>query len=96
MRPPGMYIRSLGLVSWSVGGAYAPGGVCICSLEVHIRPLGVYFRPLGVYIRSLGLVSWTGGVAFPSTVVVRPLGGCISVHWVRFRGVLGVHFGPGM
>ena len=76
----GMYIRSLGLVSW-------PG-------VVHLRPLGVYIRIL-VHTWSLVLVLWSVLGAYAATGGAYPVigpglswsrglvGGCIPMAgWV--------------
>jgi len=88
IRPLGVYIRSLGLVSWPAWGAYAAtadvypfigsGFVvlwgCMCPLWGCAY---AHWRCISVHWRRIS-VHW----------------GCISVHWVWFRGLLGVHFLP--
>ena len=96
-----LYIRSLGLVSWSVGGAYAfTGGaypfigsdfvVCwrlICAHWWCISVHRFWFRPQGLHICSLGLVLWSEGVHMrPLGVYIRSLG---LVSWS-----VGVHVLP--
>ena len=107
MRSPGVHIRSWGLVSWSVGGVYAFTGGAYPFVGSGFVVWRSVYAPTGVAYPFLGsgfVVCWGANVptvgVYPvigSGFVVcwgacAPTGGCISVHWVWFRGSMGVVF----
>ena len=79
--PPGLHIRPLGLVSWFVGGAFAPTG-------------GAYPSSGGVYpfIGSGFVVCWGCIGAHQGCISIH--WECISDHWVWFHGLLRAHMRP--
>ena len=103
--PPGVHIRPLGLVSWFVGGAFAPtGGAYPSSGGVYpfigsgfVVCWGCICPWWGVHMLTGGAYPSIGSV-YPATVVVCPsIWGVYicSLGVVSWR-VEGVHLGPGM
>ena len=75
MRPPGLHIRSLGLVSWSVGVHVLPPGLHICSLGlvswvrggcIPVARLVLHGRrkPFGFVVRSGSRKAYGRGFPF--------------------------------
>ena len=88
IRPLGVYIRSLGLVSWLVGGAYAPTGDVYPFIgSGFVVCWGCICPWWGVHMLTGSAYPSIGGV-FPSTGGVYPFigsgfvvwWGCISFH----------------